>query len=356
MIKWLLVCMPAAIAASWFEVDPIVVFALSLAAIIPLVEVMGDATEQLAAKLGPTIGGLLNSSLNNAPELIIGIVALSHGLGSVVKASLTGSILVNLMIGLGLALIFGGLKFGEQKFDRHNLRIGGSMLMICIFCFVVPAVFEIGTPAGTRGLSIEISVILLVIYVLNVFITLVSGRKGESITPDEELDESNPPSPVWKSLSILAAAAVALAMVSDTLSESLGPTAKALGLSDTFSGIVLLGGVGGIGEVLSAVRFARSGRPSLVLSVTVGSTIQMVLLVAPLLVFGGLLLGQPMDLKFTSFEVVSIVLAVLITKELTKDGEANWMEGILLIATYAILAIGFYNLPDMTAAAAIVKP
>jgi Ca2+:H+ antiporter len=150
----------------------------------------------------------------------------------------------------------------------------------------------------------------------------------------------------WRSLGVLAVAAVFLAMVSDALSAALVPTARSLGLSDTFSGIVFLGGIGSLGEILASLRFARQGKPSLVLSSTVGSTIQIVLLVAPLLVFAGILLGQPMDLAFTSFEVVAIVLATVITRELIQDGRANWFEGCLLLGVYVILAIGFFHLPD----------
>jgi Ca2+:H+ antiporter len=145
---------------------------------------------------------------------------------------------------------------------------------------------------------------------------------------------------------MLAVGGILLAFVSDALSESLGPTAKSLGLSDTFSGIVLLGGVGGIGEVLTAVRFARQGKQELVMAATVGSTIQMVLLVAPLLVFTGVVIGEPMNLAFSVFEVVAIVLAIVIAREVMNAGQANWMEGLVLLATYLILAIGFYHLPD----------
>lgn len=346
-MRWMLVCVPAAFALQWMEANPVLVFCTALAAVIPLVELMGSSTEGIAAKLGPTIGGLLNSSLNNLPEFIIGAVALSNGLSAVVKASLTGSILVNLLVGLGASLFIGGIKYGPQKFDRRNLQVSGSMLLLCAFCFVVPAVFRIGTPEGTRDLSTEIAVVLLAVYVVNVFVT-VFGSKSQAISTEGPPEEGEEPSatPMWRSLIVLAIAAVVLGLISDILSEALEPTAKLLGLSNTFSGIVLLGGVGGIGEVLTAIRFARAGRSELVLGVTVGSTIQMVLLIAPLLVLAGLVLGQPMNLAFTSFEVVAIVLAALVTRELIEDGRSNWLEGLLLLTMYLILAFGFYHLPD----------
>jgi Ca2+:H+ antiporter len=340
IMRWLLLVVPIALGLRFFEAEPLLVFATSLLAIVPLVELMGSATERLAQRLGSVIGGLLNSTLSNAPELIIGVVALHNGLGRVVKASLTGSILVNLLVGLGCALVVGGLAFGTHLFDRSRLRTTGLMLVMCGFCFIVPAVFRIGTPEGTRDLSLELAVILLALYAGNVLVNIF-GHQDESLTPETDIGEGQPTASI-RSLGTLAIGAVMLAFVSDALSESLSPTAKSLGLSDTFSGIVLLGGVGGIGEVLTAIRFARQGKQELVMAATVGSTIQMVLLVAPLLVFT----GEPMNLAFSVFEVVAIVLAIVIAREIMNAGQANWMEGLVLLATYLILAIGFYHLPD----------
>jgi Ca2+:H+ antiporter len=334
--RWLLAFVPLAIALAWLDVPPSFVCAAALAAIVPLVGLIGDATEHLAARQGPVAGGLLNSTLNNLPELIIGGVALSNGLSGVVKASLTGAILANLLVSLGIALLAGGLRHGEQRIDRRRLSVSASMLMICAFCFIVPAVFTLGAPEGTRGLSVEMSVVLLGMYVVNLAVTLFAAGNDTGLLAAEQHDDGAKARSSWRSLGVLAVAAVFLAMVSDALSAALVPTARSLGLSDTFSGIVFL----------ASLRFARQGKPSLVLSSTVGSTIQIVLLVAPLLVFAGILLGQPMDLAFTSFEVVAIVLATVITRELIQDGRANWFEGCLLLGVYVILAIGFFHLPD----------
>lgn len=349
-MRWLLLSVPAILALRWIDGDPLLVFVLSLVAIVPLVETMGDATERLAVRLGPTIGGLLNSTLSNAPELIIGGVALANGLAPVVKASLTGSILVNLLVGLGCALVIGGVKFGVRRFDRNRLRSSAAMLLLCAACLIVPAVFRFSSPESNRGLSTEIAVVLLLVYVINVLATIF-GRGREGIGPDEVLPEESPQENAALTLARLALGAVALALVSDALSESLQPTARQLGLSDIFSGVVLLGGVGGVGEVLSAARFARSGRQELVLAVTVGSTIQLVLLVAPLLVLTGRVLGEPMNLAFSGFEVISIVIAVIVARELIDDGKVSWMEGVLLLATYAIFVLAFYHLPDQAVVA-----
>jgi len=343
--RWLLLAVPLALGLAWGEAEPLAVFAACLVAIVPLVGLIGDATERIASRLGPTLGGLFNSTPNNLPELIIGGVALSNGLAPVVKASLTGAILANLLVSLGLALIVGGLRHGPQQFDPRRLAVNGSMLMICAFCFIVPAMFSIGTPEGTRDLSFEMSFVLVGMYLMNVAVTLLGGGGGTSLPDDADLAEGHAAMPIWAGLGVLVAAAGCLGVITEALSHALEPTARLLGLSNTFSGLVLLGGAGSLGEVLSGCQFARRGRPSLVLAATVGSTIQLVLLVAPLLVFAGRLMGQPMDLAFTGFEVAAIVLATLITRELIEDGTATWFEGFLLLGVYLILAIGFYHLP-----------
>ncbi len=343
--RWFMAAVPLAICLHWFDAPPLFVCAAALLAIVPLVRVIGDATEQLAAKQGPVAGGLVNSTLNNLPELIIGGVALSHGLHGVVKASLTGAILANLLVSLGVALISGGVNREVQWVDRRRLTVSASMLMICAFCFIVPAVFRLGAPEGTRGLSMEMSVVLLGMYFVNLAVTVFAPRNDTGLLAGEHHDDGAPGESSWRSLGVLGVSAGLLAIVSEALSDSLVPTAHRLGLTDTFSGIVLLGGVGSLGEILASARFARQGKHSLVLSATVGSTIQIVLLVAPLLVFAGMVLGQPMDLAFTSFEVVAIVLATVITRELIQDGRANWFEGCLLLGVYVILAIGFFHLP-----------
>jgi Ca2+:H+ antiporter len=344
-MRWLLLCVPATVLLHWSDAAPSLVFATALLAILPLVDLMAGATERLAGRLGPSVGGLLNATLANAPELIIGLAGLTNGLGSVVKASLTGSILVNLLVGLGCALVIGVVKFGTRRFDREHLRTTASMLLLCSFCFIVPAVFQVGVPEASRELSREIAIVLLLVYVINL-ISLFFNHRAAAAAAGQIPSEETERVPLGRTLLQLGLAAAALALVSDILTESLQPMAQSLGLSDVFSGVVLLGGVGGCGEILTAIRFARSGRQELVLSVTVGSTIQMVLLVAPLLVLLGPLVGEPLDLAFSTIEVVAIVIAVVVTRELITDGKVTWMEGVLLLATYAIFAFAFYHVPD----------
>jgi Ca2+:H+ antiporter len=190
------------------------------------------------------------------------------------------------------------------------------------------------------------SFVLIGMYAANVVVTLFAAGGGTNLPEANGLEDEHPTEPIWWSLLVLVVAAAFLGVITELLSHALEPTASQLGLSKTFSGLVLLGGVGSLGEVLSGFHFARRGKPSLVMAATVGSTIQLVLLVAPLLVFAGYVMGQPMDLAFTAFEVVAIVLATIITRELIADGKANWFEGVLLLGVYLILAIGFYHLPE----------
>lgn len=343
---WPILGVMLAVGIEVFHGPSIVVFVISILSIFLLVGVLGVATEKLAGKLGQTVGGLLNASLSNLPELIIGTVALVNGYSTVAKASITGSILANLLLGLGLAIVVGDIRHGNLRFESAHLRSSSSMLMLCSFCFIVPAVFNLGTPDGTRDLSLEMSLVLLAVYFVNVFGTIFSKRKeGHGLEGGEIRDEHPGESIVQVSL-VMLVAAIGLGFASETMANALEPTSELLGLSETFSGLIFLGAVGSLGEIISGTRFARKGQSGLLLASTMGTTIQIVLVVAPLLVIIGRFIGQPMDLAFTSFEVVSIVLASVITRELVQDGKANWFEGVLLIATYIIIAIGYFHLPD----------
>lgn len=343
---WPILGVMLAVGIEVFHGPSIVVFVISILSIFLLVGVLGVATEKLAGKLGQTVGGLLNASLSNLPELIIGTVALVNGYSTVAKASITGSILANLLLGLGLAIVVGDIRHGNLRFESAHLRSSSSMLMLCSFCFIVPAVFNLGTPDGTRDLSLEMSLVLLAVYFVNVFGTIFSKRKEGHGLEDGEIRDEHPGESIVQVSLVMLVAAIGLGFASETMANALEPTSELLGLSETFSGLIFLGAVGSLGEIISGTRFARKGQSGLLLASTMGTTIQIVLVVAPLLVIIGRFIGQPMDLAFTSFEVVSIVLASVITRELVQDGKANWFEGVLLIATYIIIAIGYFHLPD----------
>ncbi|HUL14317.1 MAG TPA: calcium/proton exchanger [Methylococcaceae bacterium] len=353
----LLLAIPLALALRWFDANPILVFAASLVAIYPLAELMGEATEALAATLGPTIGGLLNASLNNAPEIIIALFALKHGLGDVVKASITGSILVELLFGLGLAMFLGGLRHGTQRFNEEAIQINAGLLTLCGFGLVIPAIFHISSPEAEGELSWEISLILLVVYAANLGKTLFqktadpAGTLSPMVPEESEAGDSLPQWSQGKSVGVLVAATLAMAVMSEVVTDALEPTSKQLGLTAVFSGIILLAGAGGIGEIISATRFARNNKMDLAIEASVGSSIQMILLAVPLLIFSAPLLGEHMDLLFTPFEVVAMVLTIVVIRNLTSDGRSTWIEGMMLLAVYLMLAIGFFYLPADAAAA-----
>ena len=349
---WLLLAIPIALILRWVDASPTLIFLISLVAIYPLAEFMGEATESLAVYMGPTIGGLLNATLNNAPEIIIAMFALKKGLGDVVKASITGSILVELLFGLGLAMFLGGLKHGTQRFNQEAIQINAGLLTLCAFGLVIPAIFHISSPKAEQELSWEIAGILLIIYAANLGRALFQKSATpigtiQSKAPKLTVD-SEEPSAEWslnKSIWVLTISTLVLAVMSEVVTDALEPTSEQLGLTPVFSGIILLAGAGGVGEIISATRFARNNNMDLAIEASIGSSIQMILFAVPLLIFSAPLFGEHMDLLFTSFEVISMVLTVVVIHNLTADGRSTWIEGMMLLAVYLMLAVGFFYLP-----------
>jgi Ca2+:H+ antiporter len=358
-LKWLLVFIPVAIVLDWMAVDPILLFAISALAIVPLAGLMGDATEALAEYLGPTLGGLLNATLGNAPEIIISLFALHRGLIGIVKSSLTGSIIGNLLFGLGLSMIAGGFKVKTQSFDPHVARINGALLVLATFGLIIPAIYGI-TPTGVdtpaRHISLEIAVILFLVYLSSLVFTLVTHKPvvGKAAVQAEKKEvgplsaEDDEPEVHWgrtKAIVILAAVSIALAFMSEILTGAVDPAAKRMGFTPLFAGVFLLATVGNAAELFNAVRFARKDKMDLAIGITVGASTQVALLVAPILVFAGVFMGQDMNLLFTRYEMWAVVLAVFITRLLIYDGESTWLEGLMLIAIYLMLGVGFFHLP-----------
>jgi Ca2+:H+ antiporter len=357
-MNWLLVFVPVAIALDWWGASPILVFAASAAGIVPLAGLMGDATEALAEYLGPTLGGLLNATLGNAPEIIISLFALKRGLIGIVKSSLTGSIIGNLLFGLGVSMFAGGLKVKTQKFDSRVARINGALLVLAAFGLIIPAIYRMSPAAGedtSRHVSLEIAVILFVVYLGSLVFTLTqkavmgtAGVKAEKIEAGEPVADVEEVEVGWsrnKALAILAGVTIVLAVMSEVLTGAIDPAAETMGLTPLFAGVFLLALVGNAAELLNAVRFARKDKMDLAIGVTVGASIQVALVVAPILVFAGYFMGQDMNLHFTRFEMWAVVLAVFITRMLIYDGESTWLEGLMLIAIYLMLGIGFFHLP-----------
>ncbi len=343
----LLAFIPIALALDWAGAHPLLVFAASALGIVPLAGLMGRATESLAAYVGETLGGLMNASLGNAPELIIAIFALKEGLHDVVKASITGSILGNILLTLGLSMTAGGLRHSRQTFNRTAASMSAGLLLLAAIALIVPALFHLTSIRQERELSFEIAIVLFAIYLLSLVFTLKTNRSlftEPAAGPDSEPDEP----PAWSqlvSIGILALVTVAIAVMSETLVGSIEPAAQSLGLTPIFAGVILLALVGNAAEMANAVRFALKDKMDLTFGVAVGASIQVALFVAPVLVFVSYALGKPLDLLFTPFEVAAVGIAVLIVGGVTADGESHWMEGVMLLGVYMILAYAFYFLP-----------
>lgn len=326
-------------------VPPTVVFFLSALAIIPLAKFIGDAVEELSLRTGPALGGLLSSTFGNATELIIGFFALKAGLIEVVKASLTGSIIGNLLLVLGLAMFAGGWKKEKQTFNKTAVLAGSSTLFIAIIALAMPAIFIQTAPLTGGGIvedmSVLVSIALLLVYGASLFFSLHTHKHLYL----EEVGELEPRSSVLKSLVILCAATLAVAWVSNILVGSIEPVVQSFGWSQLFVGVIFLAIIGNAAENFSAVLMARKNRMDLSLQIAIGSATQIAMVVAPLLVLAGLALAQPMNLIFNLFELVSIVLSVLIVNLVVADGESNWLEGVQLLAAYAIIGIAFFFHP-----------
>jgi Ca2+:H+ antiporter len=354
-LNWLLLFIPVALGLDWFGFNPILVFAASALSIMPLAELMGRATESLSRSLGETIGSLLNATLNNAPEIIIAGFALHQGLVPIVKASLTGSIVGNLLFGLGLAMFAGGLRYRRQSFDPNVAQMNCALLMLAAFGLVIPAVFRFSARAD-RGISLEISVILFMVYLAGLLYTLVTSKATvgkeaikaelkEKGTRADEVDESEQTMGRNQAIGLLALVTIGLAVMSEVMTGALEPAAKKLGLTPIFAGVFLLDLVSNVPQVFNAVSFARKDKMDLAIGITVGASTQVALLVAPVLVFLGYLMGQDMELVFSQFELVSIILAVIVTRTLILDGASNWLEGLMLVAVYFMLGVGFFYAP-----------
>ena len=348
-LNLLFVFIPVALVLDFLHADPTAVFLTSALAIIPLAGLMGKATEHLTTHVGAGIGGLLNASLGNAAELIIALVALREGLYDVVKASITGSILGNILLVLGAAMVSGGLRYKQQRFNRTAAGNGASLLLLAAIGLVVPALFHFTASAQgakvERELSLEIAVILFIIYILNLVFSLKTHHhlfSGESDVMHEAGEKT------WSrrhSIGVLTGVTIAVAVMSEILVGAIEPAAKQLGLTQVFVGVILVALVGNAAEHSTAVLVAMKNKMDLALGIAVGSSLQIALFVAPVLVFASYLFGRPMDLIFTPFEVASVTIAVLAVGYVSSDGESNWMEGVMLLGVYLILAIAFYFLP-----------
>ncbi|MGI8603317.1 MAG: calcium/proton exchanger [Verrucomicrobiales bacterium] len=352
LLNWLLIFVPIAVGLELAHASPVAIFITSAIAIIPLAGWMGRATEHLAEKMGEGIGGLLNATFGNAAELIIALMALKKGYINVVKASITGSIIGNVLLVLGASALMGGLKYKSQKFNKTAASLGSTLLALSGIALIMPAMFHwLAGPGGAAhegDLSLEISIVLFCVYILSLLFTLRT-HAHLYVAEHDATEEEAIGTQGWsrgKSLVVLLIATALVALMSEFLVGAVDAASEALGLTQVFVGVILVAIVGNAAEHSTAVLVAMKNKMNLSMNIAIGSSMQIALFVAPVLVFAGYFFGQPMDLIFTPMEVIAVVVAVAITTQIAQDGESNWMEGVLLIAVYAILGLTFYWLPE----------
>ena len=355
-LDWLLLAVPVALAVRWVPAwrNETALFFVAGLAVIPLAGWMGRATEQLGNRAGPGIGGLLNATFGNAAELIIALIALSQGLVGVVKASITGSIVGNILLVLGAAMVAGGTRYTRQTFNKTAARISATSLALAAIGLVIPTIFHAAanqhpggwTPSAEQRLSLAIAVVLFTSYILSLVFSLVTHKDlyigGDHAAGSDEHGETWS---VTKALIILAVATALVAVISELLVGSVEAARESLGLTEVFVGVIVVAIVGNAAEHSTAVTVAVKNKMDLSLGVAIGSSVQIALFVTPILVFASYLLGTPMNLEFTLAEIAAVLLSVWILAEVSGDGECNWLEGAQLLSVYVIIGIMFYFLP-----------
>lgn len=354
MLKYLLVFIPIT-ALLTFVVHPAdwIIFTCAALSIIPIAALMGEATENLAAKTGPTVGGLLNATFGNATELIIAFFALRAGKIEVVKASITGSMIANMLLVLGLALFLGGLKHKKQVFNKDVAGALSSLLIIVMIAFLVPAIFDftergegIASPQvllSDEKFSLAASVVLIGLYICNLLFSLVTHKDLLSASnADHEVEKAWP---VKRGVLTLLVATLVVAWLAEVLVGSLEGFSRQLGLTEVFAGLIIIPIIGNAAEHAASV-FALKNKLDLAIQIALGATIQIALLVAPMLVILSYMMGNPMDLVIhRPLELMGLFGATLITASVARDGETNWLEGAMLLGVYLLLALAFFFLP-----------
>ncbi|WP_110887976.1 calcium/proton exchanger [Deinococcus yavapaiensis] len=355
LMNLLLAFVPVSLVLEYVvRAPPLWVFVTAVIGIVPLADWMRKGTEGIAGVAGPTIGGLLNVTFGNMAELILAIFVLIAGNTAVVKAQITGSIIGNALLGLGLAVLAGSVGRPRQTFNRQGAQQLASMLVLLVLALVLPAIYDYTERTGAFAapstgalanldeyLSLGVAVVLILVYLLNLVYTLVTHRDVFSL--EDDAPHHGPVWPLSRSVLVLVVATVFVAVEAELVSGALEATSEALGLTPFFLGIVVLAIVGNFAEYVGATYFARQGRIGLAISIAVGATIQVALLTAPLLVIVSYFIGHPMNLVFGSpLELFAIFAVPLIVNSITRDGETTWFEGVLLITVYVLLALAFF--------------
>jgi Ca2+:H+ antiporter len=358
LLNVLLIFGVVAIVAELAGWSPLLVFVSSGLAMVPLAGLMGEATEALATHTGPRLGGLLNATLGNAAELIITIMAIREGIANpainpqmleLVRASLTGSILGNILLVMGLAILVGGIRHGIQRFDPRHAGLNATMLLLGVAAFVIPSLFshsiELVNHDAVEYLSLGVAGVMILLYVLAMVYQFRGGgthRNGETAAAEREAAHW----PVPVSSIVLVVATVAIVVMSELLVGTVEHVVLEIGISELFLGIIIVPLIGNVAEHLVAVQVAAKNKMELSLAISVGSSLQIALFVAPLLVFLSLLMGNPLTLVLNQFELIALMAAVLIASMVSLDGESNWLEGAMLLAIYVIIALAFFWLPS----------
>lgn len=339
----LLLFLPLAELGELLKWGEIWVFVFSALAVVPLAGLIGEGTEVLAKYSGPKIGGLINATLGNAAELIITIVAIKANLLELVKASITGSILGNLLFVLGMSMAFGGFKNGKQHFDKKQATHNNTLLVLMILTLTIPSLFshtiELTSPLKVETLSLGVAGVMILIYILG----LVFNLKNDSAPltyPAPAIPR--PKMNRWQAILLLAVATGGIVWMSELLVGSVEAVVAQFGLSEFFLGIILIPIIGNVAEHMVALSLAYRNQMDLSVEIAVSSSIQIALFVAPLLVFISLLIGNPLTLVFNQFELIALGAGIIITSLVASDGESNWLEGIALIAVYLILGFAFF--------------
>lgn len=354
-VSWLFAFIPISVGLDYAGVPPPVIFFSAALAIVPIARLIVQATEHLAAYTGDAVGGLLNATFGNAPELIIALVALKAGLLDMVRASLIGAILANLLLTLGIAFLLGGLRYRDQHFNPLAARTYSTMMLLAAVSMGVPSAFSrYFAPEGTirqeQSLNVGIAVVLLLAYALYLLFSLKTHPGAfASVETGTEPEHEGEPWTIARSVGSLVGASALAAWMSEILVGAAEGTGEALGMSPTFVGIVLLAIVGGAAEAGSAIAMARKNKVDMTVGIALGSSIQIALFVAPVLVLASYFIApQPLELSFGRAEVGSLFLGVLLGAIVCGDGQSNWYKGVQLITVYAIIALMFYFVPDLS--------
>lgn len=342
----LLALIPLSLALKYaIGAAPLWLFLTGVVAVAVLADWVRRATEQLAERAGSAIGGLLNVSFGSIAELVLALFVLAHGDAAVVKAQVTGSIIGTSLLGLGLAILVGGLRRPKQVFNRANIGLLSTLLFLVVAALLLPAVFDLRAHAAMAStarvderLSIGVSVVLLLLYAANLIFTLVTHR--DVFAGDEPRGDS-----AWslgRALAVLVGGTALIALESELVSNAVEATASVLDVAPAFLGVIVLALVGTSADLFAAVAFARQDRMSIVFSICIGSAIQMALVVAPVLVLASWFIGHPMNLVFDPLDLFAVAATAFIVRAIAADGETTWFEGLLLVGVYVLLAMAFF--------------